>query len=290
MGNIFDILFINPILNLLVLIYQGFIALHVPFALSLAIIALTVVIRLILSPFTAAQLRSAKKMQDIAPHLSNLKDKHKGDAQKLQQETMRLYKEHGVNPVAGCLPVLIQLPIIWALYTVLHKIVSLPADKVVGEVNKFLYNDAWNLQRPWDTQLLGISIAQSPLKIIESSGWVSFEALILLIPILTAVLQFIQTKMMMSPKPKTEVKKDKREPDFATAFQAQSLYIFPAMIGFFSFTLPIGLSLYWNTFTIFGILQQYKLQGWGGMAEWFKKEQPQIEAPAQLPAKTKKKK
>jgi YidC/Oxa1 family membrane protein insertase len=59
------------------------------------------------------------------------------------------------------------------------------------------------------------------------------------------------------------------EPDFATAFQTQSMYLLPVMVGFFSFSLPFGLSLYWNTLTIFGIIQQYIIQGWGGLVDWF---------------------
>ncbi|MEK7160224.1 MAG: YidC/Oxa1 family membrane protein insertase, partial [Patescibacteria group bacterium] len=86
--------------------------------------------------------------------------------------------------------------------------------------------------------------------------------------------QFIQSKMMLpvvsasDKKLSTEKKGEKKPDDFATAFQTQSLYIFPIMIGFFSYTFPIGLSLYWNTFTIFGIMQQYKISGLGGLKEW----------------------
>jgi YidC/Oxa1 family membrane protein insertase len=77
----------------------------------------------------------------------------------------------------------------------------------------------------------------------------------------------------MFNKPKVQqglIKKDekKKNDDFASAFQSQSMYIFPVMIGFFSYTFPIGLSLYWNTFTIFGIMQQYRISGLGGLTEW----------------------
>ncbi|OGH07617.1 MAG: hypothetical protein A2171_02065 [Candidatus Levybacteria bacterium RBG_13_35_9] len=76
----------------------------------------------------------------------------------------------------------------------------------------------------------------------------------------------------MSAKPKKDNdKNEKKKDDFATAFQTQSLYIFPIMIGFLSYTFPIGLSLYWNTFTIFGIIQQYKVSGLGDLEDWIKK-------------------
>ena len=111
--NIFDTLILNPILNILLLNYKLFSSIGAPFALGFAIIGLTIVIRVILYPLMSAQLKAAKKMQDVNPHLSRLREKHKGDAKTLQQETMKLYKEFGINPAAGCLPILIQLPVIF---------------------------------------------------------------------------------------------------------------------------------------------------------------------------------
>lgn len=291
-GHIFNILLVYPITNALVAIYSALYNLHVPGALGFAIILLTILIRFIIYPFTHAQLKTSKKMQTLTPHLNHVKEKHKGDSARIQQETMKLYKEHGVNPAAGCLPVLIQLPIIWGLYSVLQKIVGLKSQVVVHEINSIVYFNALKLTQPWDTHFLGVSLAISPQQMLSSAPatWP-----ILLVPILTGVFQFIQSKMMFTTPPKPVLKKgQKAEPkkdDFATAFQSQSLYIFPAMIGFFSFTLPFGLSLYWNTFTIFGILQQYRLSGWGGMADLVKKINPskqQVALPAKV-AKSKKK-
>lgn len=288
-GHIFNILLVYPITNALVVIYSALYNLHVPGALGFAIILLTILIRFIIYPFTHAQLKTSKKMQTLTPHLTHVKEKHKGDAARIQQETMKLYKEHGVNPAAGCLPVIIQLPIIWGLYSVLQKIVKIQPSAVVHEINSILYFNALKLTQPWDTHFLGVSLALSPQHLLATTGPV-----ILLAPILTAVFQFIQSKMMFTAPPKPELKKgQKEEPkkdDFASAFQSQSMYIFPVMIGFFSFTLPFGLSLYWNTFTIFGILQQYRLGGWGGMADLVHKIKPpkQVALPVKV-AKAKKK-
>ncbi|MGH7245677.1 MAG: YidC/Oxa1 family membrane protein insertase [Candidatus Levyibacteriota bacterium] len=271
MGNLFATLFVNPIINVIVLLYHSLVYLHVPFALGFSIIILTVVIRLILYPLTSAQLRMSKKMQTIAPHLSNLKEKHKNDSQKLQQETMRLYKEHGVNPAAGCLPLIVQLPVIWGLYSVLQNVVNPSSKHVLDFVNKALYVPSFQLHAVWDQHFFGLPLGQSPSKLISSVGF-----LILLFPVATAAFQFIQSKMMFaSPQPALVQKKDekKKDEDFAQAFQSQSLYIFPLMIGFFSYSLPLGLSLYWNTFTIFGIIQQYKIAGLGGLSEWIQKIQ-----------------
>jgi YidC/Oxa1 family membrane protein insertase len=250
-----------PILNVLVAIYHSLIFLHIPYALGFSIIILTIVIRLILYPLTGAQLKASKKMQELTPHLNRLKEKHKNDAKMLQQETMKLYKEFGVNPLAGCLPIIIQLPLIYSLYQVLQDIVKYN----ISQINLTLYSFIPKLTKNWDLTFFGLPLAQNPSHLMSTMG-----PLILLIPVMTGVLQFIQTKMMFisQPKPQGEKKGEKKNEDFATAFQSQSLYIFPLMIAFFSYGFPIGLSLYWNTFTIFGIIQQYKISGLGGLKEW----------------------
>ena len=282
MGDFFNVVFINPIVNILVVVYNTLSFLHLPYALGFAIIGLTIVIRFIMYPLTASQLKASLKMQTIAPHLSRLKEKHKWDSKKIQEETMKLYKEHGINPAAGCLPVIMQMPIIWALYSVLQRMVTLKPDAVVAEVNKIVYFDFLKLQNAWDSSFFGLPLGINPSGLMSFDSLFAVGSLILLIPILTGVLQFIYSKMMIPAKTAAAVieknieKKgniDKKDAgDFASAFQTQSMYIFPAMIGFFSFGFPIGLSLYWNTFTIFGIIQQYKIAGLGGLSAWIKKK------------------
>ncbi len=257
-----------PILYVLLGIYQILIFLHVPFALGFSIILLTVIIRLVLWPLTGAQLRASHKMQKIAPHLNKLKEKHKNDAKTLQAETMKLYKEHGVNPLAGCLPVIIQLPIIWGLYGLLNDIVKTKADVVLKNINSAIQLPFLKLKSPMDLSFFGLPLGQAPSHLLTSIGF-----LILLFPVVTALLQFFQSKMMFGvAKDLQDKKEEPKKEDFSSAMQTQSLYIFPAMIGFFSYSLPLGMSLYWNTFTIFGIIQQYKVQnGWGGAQEWIDK-------------------
>ncbi|MDP2637629.1 MAG: YidC/Oxa1 family membrane protein insertase [Candidatus Levybacteria bacterium] len=274
MGEIFNTILVNPIINTLVALYDVFSFLRFPYALGFAIIGLTVVIRFILYPFTTSQLKASLKMQKIAPHVSRLKEQYKGDSARIQKETLKLYKEHGVNPAAGCLPILIQMPIIWGLYSVLQRIVTYKSDVVVEEVNRVVYFDFLKLQDAWDPSFFGIPLGQMPSELMSTIG-----PLILLVPVATGVFQFILSKMMLPPKAAVtavvEKKKniDKKDAgDFASAFQTQAMYIFPVMIGFFSFSFPIGLSLYWNTFTIFGIIQQYKIAGLGGLDVWIKKK------------------
>lgn len=260
--DIFNTLFTNPIINLFVGSYQLFNSIGVPFAFGFAIILLTVVIRLILYPFTAAQIKSAYKMQKIAPLMKNFREKYKDDKKRQQEEMMRIYREHKINPAAGCLPLIIQIPVIWSLYNVLNIAVGVNSVAKLADINKVLYFDFLKLDSIWDTVFFGVSLGATPSKL-----WATAPYLIL-IPVLTGALQFVLSKMMMSDIPQVPGTKDD---DFQSAFQKQSLFIFPVMIGFFAFTLPVGLSVYWNTFTIFGILQQYLLIGPGGAASWFKK-------------------
>jgi YidC/Oxa1 family membrane protein insertase len=276
MGEFFNVVLVNPIINILLVFYQIFSFFHIPYALGFAIIGLTVAIRFILYPLTTSQLQASMKMQKIAPHLKNLKEKYKGDSARMQQETLKLYKEHGVNPAAGCLPILIQMPLIWALYSVCINIVNYKSSVVVAEINKVVYFDFLKLQAAWDPSFFGLQLGELPSKLFSTVG-----PIILIVPILTGVFQFVLSKMMIPAKTGVAVLEknierkgqvDKKDAsDFASAFQTQAMFIFPIMIGFFSFSFPIGLSLYWNTFTIFGIIQQYKVMGLGGLSEWIKK-------------------
>ncbi len=107
---------------------------------GLAIILLTVAIKLVLHPLTRKQLKSAKAMQALAPHMALLREKYRDDPKTLQAETMNLYRTHGVNPFGGCLPSLLQLPVLYGLFTVLrregifksHSFLGIPLDKTPG--------------------------------------------------------------------------------------------------------------------------------------------------------------
>ncbi|CAN5187563.1 YidC family membrane integrase SpoIIIJ [soil metagenome] len=258
MGDIFTLLFVQPITNLMVGIYDLLLMLHIPSALGFSIIILTMVIRLALFPLMSQQLKSSKKMQEIAPLLAKIKEKFKGNSQRIQSETMLLYKQYGINPAAGCLPVVVQLPVIWGLYNVLQHVVK---QTTLTDINKLVYSDSLKLQHVWDTYFFGLPLGQTPGQLFNYHDLATYGILIL--PILTAVTQFIQSKMMLPttpPAPKDPNKKSDTASDFASAFQTQSLYIFPLMIGFFSYRFPAGLSFYWITFTIFGIIQQYLMQ------------------------------
>lgn len=253
------------ILYPLIAIYKALVFVHVPHPLGLSIILLTILIRFILYPVITSQLKASKKMQELGPRLSEIRERYKGNSTMISQETMKLYKENGVNPAAGCLPVIVQLPVIWILYSVLQNIVKDQA-LVTAEVNRVIQASFLKLSGPMDQSFFLLPLGKTPGQLFHPS----FPAvLILLVPLATGFFQFIQSKMMF-PKPAANA--TKKSDDFASAFASQSTYIFPVMIGLFSYSFPIGLSLYWNTFTIFGIVQQHLISGESFKNIWPKKK------------------
>lgn len=252
--NFFNIVLIYPTINVLVAFYKVIQQAGIPGALGFAIILLTVLIRFLLHPFFKQQMHTSMRMQELKPHLDTLSKKHKGDAKKLQQEQMRLYQEAGINPMAGCLFAIVQIPIFIGLYNTLNLILSHGTGKeVVQQINKVLYNPMLTISSidPW---FLGFNLALSPAK---SGLWYYY-----LLPVITALLQYFQAKTtFMAPPAKKDVEKpgEKKETstsdDFQKAMNTQMKYFFPVMIGYFSYTLPVGLSLYWNIFSIFSIIQ-----------------------------------
>lgn len=254
-GYYFDLIFFNPILNLLVLFYKIFHFIRLPADFGFAIIALTVFVRLLLHPFFKQQIMSAKKLQDLKPHLDRLSEKHKKDPKRLQQEQMKLYQEAGINPASGCLFMIVQIPIFLALYNTLSRfLLTSDPTKVIAEINKVLYTPYLKIQsiNPW---FFGYNLALSPSKAGLWYYW--------LIPVITAFLQYLQVQVA-TPMP-TATKSDKKDEkksdseDFQKAMNTQMKFIFPLMIGWFSWTLPVGLSLYWNIFSIFSIIQYRKI-------------------------------
>jgi len=235
-------LFVN-ILNFFAGIFNG--------SLAFSIIALTVLVKLALLPVTIPSVKSAKKMQDLKPHLDKIKLKYGKDKAKLQQAQMDLYKQHGVNPVAGCLPAVVQMLVLYALYTTFIKYTQSDQISLLHLNTSFLYLD---LTKP------------DPYRIL---------------PIVTAIVTFIQSAMMQTgleshhTTPKTVAGAKKQEDSFemAAAMQQQSLIIMPLMILLISLNFASALTLYWFVSTFIGIIQQYYLSGWGGLAVYAKKAQ-----------------
>lgn len=263
--DIFNLVLINPIFNVLIAFYKALSFTGLPGALGFAIILLTVLIRVILWPLTTAQLRSAKKMASLKPHLDRIKVEHGHDKVRHQQEISKLYKEQGINPLAGCLPLVLQIPVFIALYNVLLNIVQFDKADFLTSVNRHLYTPSLHLDKIPDTSFLGLNLAAKP------NQWQQIGVAILIIPVITGVLQLIQSKMMVpaqAAKSTKPAKSGESMQDSMSQVQGQMTYIMPVMIAFFSYGFPLGLSLYWNTFTVIGIIQQYLVAGPGSINKY----------------------
>ncbi len=254
--NFFNTIFVIPILNILLLFYKFFSLLKIPGALGFSIIGLTLFIVLLLYPLTKKQKLIAEKLNELKPELDKLEKKYKNDKVKLQQEQMKLYQQAGINPGLGCLLPFAQFPFFIALYNVLglflldHKGVN-----VIKNINQVVYFSFLKINEinPW---FLGLNLALSPQK---SGVWYY-----LLVPVVTGVLQYFQISLMTPTlQSKTEKKEEKQEKkseteDFQQAMNVQMKLMMPALIAWFAYTLPVGLALYWNVFSIFNIIQYRK--------------------------------
>lgn len=237
----FRTIFYNPVYNLfaaLILILPG----H---SLGLAIVAMTLLIRLILLVPQQHMLVSQRRMQALQPRLKAIQETHKGDQAAIGMKTMELYKKEGVNPFGSLLPIFIQIPILIVLYQVVLNISS-PVNLA------HLYNMHW-LQSFRD-------IMPNPnfygMHLEQHGGIVG-----IVLGLSTGGLQFIQMwlaqrKIKAQKAPVVEKPKDDTMPDMQK-MQGMMLYIFPIMAAWFAFKFPAGVGLYWLIGTIFMIVQQF---------------------------------
>lgn len=228
---LFNEVLYRPILNLLVIL-QNILPGH---DFGLSIIVLTVLFRLLLWPLATQSIKSQKTLQAIQPELNALKEKYKDDKVKQSQAMMDLYKTKKINPASGCLPVLIQLPILIALFYTFRD--GLGATEIVA---KSLYSFI-HLSDNVNFIFLGL------INLAEKS---------VVLAVIAGILQYWQTKMITPPKAANKPDKNAAD-DFASMMNTQMLYVMPVITIFVSASFPAGLSLYWITSTGFSIVQQY---------------------------------
>lgn len=228
MMYLFQEIFYRPILNFLVFLYN-IIPGH---DLGVAIILLTIVIKLILHPLSLKSLKSQKELQDIQPKINALKEEHKDNKEALAKATMDLYKEHKINPFSSCLPLLIQLPFLLAVYQVFRDGLASRLDLVYS----FVY-------RP---EMINAF----------SFGFIDLSKPNVILAVLAGVAQFWQAKTMMAKQPK-KVETNPKQPDISTMMSKQMLYLMPAVTIFIGVSLPGGLTLYWFVLTMLTALQQW---------------------------------
>jgi YidC/Oxa1 family membrane protein insertase len=217
---------IKPLTSFFDLISQGMISItgsnHLGLAYAFAIFIFTAIIKLVLLPLTITQTKSTAKMTEMQPKLKELQDKYKNDPQKLQEKQMALYKEAGANPMAGCLPLLLQFPIFIAMYQMLYKYPGF--DKV-----PFFKLIAWNeiTNRQATTTIIGL-------------------VLLIALPLISAATTYIQGIMMAPKGDNPGAKQQKQMNLFMTLF-----------IVYMGFTFRSSLVMYWIVQNVIQILTQY---------------------------------
>lgn len=228
----FETFFYQPVLNLLIFLYN-----IIPFNdLGVAIIFLTIIIKLILLPLSKKSIKSQKELQEIQPKVEELKKEYKDNKEEMGRKMMELYKEHNVNPFSSCLPLLIQLPFLFAVFRIFST--GLTADKVDH------------------TLTLVYPFISTP----ESINMIAFGFLDLAVPsialaVLAGSAQYWQAKMMMTKKPEVKSEGAKDE-NMMAMMNKQMLYMMPILTIIIGVTLPGGLTFYWFLTTLLTVFQQ----------------------------------
>lgn len=246
--------FVYPLAKLLIALNKFIAGLGVPYSYGWAIIVFTIAIKLVTLPLTLKQLQSTKAQQQMQPKLRELQEKYGKDRQKLSEEQMKLYKEAGFNPLGGCLPLLVQMPVLFALYQALYVL----ANPSVGELNGARFFWVPDLAFPSlevGTKWLGSSY--------QAKDWATLAAYTSL-PIFMLISQLLLQKMST---PSATGKDGKQDPQ--ARMMSQMMFMMPLMFAWITLGLPSGLTLYWSVSNVLSVIQQYFVTGWGGLAEWF---------------------
>jgi YidC/Oxa1 family membrane protein insertase len=196
---------------------------------GLAIIAFTIIVKTLMLPLTVQALRSSKAMQELQPKIKELQKKHGNDRQRMSQETMALYQQYRVNPLAGCLPMLIQIPIFLGLY---NAIMNLSTSGIGFWTERFWWLPSLDQPDP-----------------------------IHLLPIVAGLFQFVQTQMM---RPANQPKST----DPQQAMMNSIMNIMPLTVVIFGWGFAAGPVLYWATQSVYSVVQQWFITGWGNFIKW----------------------
>ena len=247
-------LFIAPFVNALFGVY------YLVGNFGLAIVLVTILIRLVLLPLILPSLKSAQKIRDLQPKLNKLKEKYGNDKKALATAQMELYKVEGINPMSGCLPQILQIVVLLLFFSAFNMVTNFSSGKgSLDQVNTQLIQSFKIDQNfKFDLSFLGSDLLQTPAKIFTQGfgiGWII--PFILLIG--SGALQFWSAKLMM-PAPavdKSIVKATKdKEDDMMSAMRTQSTYFMPLMTIFIGWNFSLWLLLYWFTTSALMIVQQ----------------------------------
>jgi YidC/Oxa1 family membrane protein insertase len=234
---------------------------------GIAIILLTLTVSLLLFPLTVKQTRSMKSMQEIQPEVKKLQKEFKGDKEELNKHLMELYKEKGVNPAAGCLPLLVQMPIWFALYRVLWQGHGIPADStlavVLADANEALY--VFKDGEPTGTLLPGVDIASSTFEHVTFLGMnllvrpaqaVDFGNIVGSLPYLVMIAVIVAAGFYQQVQTSRKRPDDTSQQNSQMAGMQNAMKIMPFVFGFITWNFVSGLGLYFATSNLFRVGQQ----------------------------------
>ena len=224
-------------------------------SLGVSIIILTLLIRTLPLPVTLPSLKERKKMKKIQPKLDKLKKKHKGEKEKLQKAQMELYQKYNVNPLAGCLPQILQIVVLIGLYRSLQGVLENGVIDGTTVNPQFLWV---NLTQPDSTYILPIlaAVVQLILALMISPG---------------AEVRDIVPNEAKSEKVKRENEQEEDVAEMAKSMQQQMIFIMPLMTGFLASRFPAGLAIYWVATNLYSIVQQYFVSGLGGLKTYWQR-------------------
>lgn len=257
LGYFFNVILTFPIFNGLIILY------HLFGDFGLAILVLTLIIKLILFPLTLQQLKSTKATQALQPQMAEIKKKYASDQQAQAAALQTLYKEYGVNPLAGCLPLFIQLPVLYGLYHALSTGISHNLKDLNQNIYPFVphFTSYPNVSFDWFTWLsflnpiLHVTWSWSfPLNASDPSH---------ILPIVAGLATFVQLRMSQ-PKP-VIVDGKPATPDPTQQSMKMMQYIMPFFTIFIAWNVASGLALYWTVSSVFQAVQQYFVTGWGAL-------------------------
>lgn len=224
----FNTILYRPLFNILILLYE-----YLPGGdFGIAVIVLTILIRLLLYPLMLQSIRSQKAVSELQPKIQEIQEKFKNNKQKQGEELMNLYRKEKINPLSSFLPLLIQLPLLIALYQVF-----------------------WRGLRSEEINSLYSFVPHPGVINPTFLGLIDLSQSYIFLAVLAGVTQFFQTKIM-SPKIKKTTKKDQTS-QFSEIIQKQTLYFFPVFTVIILLRLPAAIAFYWIITSLFSIGQQY---------------------------------
>jgi YidC/Oxa1 family membrane protein insertase len=236
-GGFFFTVLTQPMYNFLIVFYNVLASVGI-MDLGLAVIAVTVSLKLVLLPFTAKAVVAQRNMQALQPKMDQIKKEYKDKKEEQAKKMMELYKENNVNPMSSCLPIVIQMPILLALYNVLRR--SVAHSESLAMLYTFV--PAPEILNTTFLNIVDLSVRSIPLAIIAG------------------LIQYVQARMLQAKKPPKEVDSEgSKDESMAAAMTKSMTYTMPIITVIFGATLPGGVTLYWLVSNLISVLQQFFL-------------------------------